>query len=553
MGLHPGTPFCQNKTHNYRRDDQDHQKSKIGAAKGLRVSEQEHVPAQSRLALVVIAVCTMLATLMQALDTTIANVALPYMQGSMSASQDEIDWVLTSYIIAAAICTAPTGFLVERFGRTRVYVVSIVGFTIASILCGASQNVYQIVLCRLLQGAFGAALIPLSQTVLLEMFPREKRGAAMSLWGIGVQVGPIAGPFVGGFLTENFSWRWVFYVNVPFGIIATLGLIFFLKETKVSRHLRVDWLGFASLSLAVGAMQLLLDRGEVMDWFNSNEIIIETVIAGVGFYIFIVQMLLAPKPFLSPRLFMDSNFVIGTFMTFLVGLNQYASLALLSPYLQNLAGDPVMLTGFLLGPRGVGMTCAMLIAGQIMGKIDVRLFVGMGFVIYIIAMYSFTHWTPDVSHEEIMINGVIQGLGTGFIFMPLSTVIYATLAPGLRVEAAGVFNLARNIGSALGISITSALLDSNTQVNHEIIGSVITPFNHALQTGAVSQFWNPTTSAGAAALDSMITRQATIIAYSDDFKLMLVTTFLVMPLVLLLRPGKNEITLMPEEKANALH
>jgi DHA2 family multidrug resistance protein len=517
------------------------------------MSEEEHVPVHSRTALIVIAVCTMLATLMQALDTTIANVALPYMQGSMSASQEEIDWVLTSYIIAAAICTAPTAFLVERFGRTRVYVVSIIGFTTASILCGAAQSVTQIVLFRLLQGGFGAALIPLSQTVLLEMFPREKRGMAMSLWGLGVQVGPICGPFVGGFLTENFSWRWVFYVNVPFGIMATLGLIFFLKETKVVRTLRVDWLGFAALSLAVGAVQLLLDRGSVQDWFNSTEIIVETIIAAVAFYIFVVQMLLAPKPFLSPRLFTDSNFVIGTFLTFLVGLNQYASLALLSPYLQNLAGDPVMLTGFLLGPRGLGMTCAMLIAGQVMNKIDTRLFVGTGFIVYLVAMNSFTQWTPDVSHDEIMFNGFIQGVGTGFIFMPLSTVIYATLAPSLRVEAAGVFNLARNIGSALGISITSALLTANTQINHEIIGSAVTPFNHALHSGAPGVFWNPSIASGAAALDGMITRQATIIAYSDDFKLMLIGTLLVMPLVFLLRPSKTEVTLTPDEKASALH
>ncbi|WP_297491538.1 DHA2 family efflux MFS transporter permease subunit [Acidocella sp.] len=517
------------------------------------MNEAEDLPVYSRTALVAIAVCTMLATLMQAIDSTIANVALPYMQGSMSASQDEIDWVLTSYIIAAAIFTSPTAFLVTRFGRTRVYVTSIIGFTMASILCGASQSVTEIVLCRLLQGAFGAALIPLSQTVLLELFPREKRGVAMSLWGIGVQVGPIAGPFVGGYLTENLSWRWVFYVNVPFGIIATLGLLLFLKETRREHVMRVDWLGFAALSLAVGALQLLIDRGETQDWFSSPEIVIEAVIAGVGFYIFVVQMLLARKPFLSPRLFMDTNFAIGTSMMFLVGLNSFASLALLSPYLQTLAGDPVMLTGFLLGPRGIGMMVAMLIAGQIMNRVDARLIVGVGFVTSVVAMVSFTRWTPDVSHSEVMINGVIQGMGNGLILMPLSTVIYTTLSADLRVEAASVFNLIRNMGSALGISVTSALLTSNTQVNHEIIGGAITPFNHALQAGPLSHFWNPHLASGAAALDAVITRQATIIAYSDDFKLMLLGTILVMPLALLLRTGKNTVTLTADEKANAMH
>ena len=514
---------------------------------------EEDLPVYSRTALIVIAVCTMLATLMQALDSTIANVALPYMQGSMSASQTQINWVLTSYIIAAAIMTAPTGVLVAHFGRTRVYVVSIIGFTIASILCGAAQSVGQIVLFRLLQGAFGAALIPLSQTVLLELFPREKRGAAMSLWGIGVQVGPIAGPFVGGFLTENFSWRWVFYVNVPFGIIATLGLLFFLKETTRNRVMSMDWLGFAALSLGVGAVQLLMDRGEEVDWFNSTEIIVEAVVAGIGFYIFIVQMLMAKKPFLSLGLFKDANFMLGTAMVFLVGTNSYATLSLLSPYLQNLAGDPVMLTGFLLGPRGVGMMVAMLISGQILGKVDVRLMIGSGLAITLIAMTSFTHWTPDVSQHEIIVNGIIQGIGVGFIVMPLSAIIYTTLTPDLRVEAAGVFNLMRNLGSALGIAVTSALLQSNTQINHELIGAAVTPFNHALQNGTMGHFWNPALASGAAALDSVITRQANIIAYGDDFKLMLIATLLIMPLVMLLRPGKNEVELTPQEKAETMH
>ncbi len=517
------------------------------------MSETDGLPVYSRTALIVVAVCTMLATLMQALDSTICNVALPYMQGSMSASQTQINWVLTSYIIAAAIMTAPTGVLVAHFGRTRVYVVSIVGFTLASILCGAAQSVGQIVLFRLLQGAFGAALIPLSQTVLLELFPREKRGMAMSLWGIGVQVGPIAGPFVGGFLTENFSWRWVFYVNVPFGIMATLGLLFFLKETTRNRVMSMDWLGFAALSLGVGAVQLLMDRGEEVDWFNSNEIIIEAVVAGIGFYVFIVQMLMAKKPFLSLNLFRDVNFMLGTAMVFLVGTNSYATLALLSPYLQNLAGDPVMLTGFLLGPRGIGMMVAMVISGQVLGKIDVRFIIGTGLCISLIAMTSFTRWTPDVSEHEIIMNGIIQGLGVGFVVMPLSAIIYTTLAPELRVEAAGVFNLMRNLGSALGIAVTSALLQSNTQINHEIIGSVVTPFNHALHSGVVGVFWNPATAAGAAALDSIITRQASIIAYGDNFKLMLLATFLLLPLLLLLRPSKNEVELTPEEKANAAH
>lgn len=495
-------------------------------------------PAYGRLALAIIAVCAMLATLMQALDSTIANVALPYMQGSMSASQDEINWVLTSYIISCAIMTAPTGFLAARFGRTRVFVISIVGFTIASILCGMAQSVGQIVLFRLIQGACGGALVPLSQTVLLEIFSLEKRAAAMAMWGIGVQVGPIVGPIAGGWLTQQFSWRWVFYVNVPFGIIAATGLLLFLKEAPIKRALRMDWLGFGALSLGVGALQLMLDRGEIVDWFNSTEIIAELCLAGVGFYLFIIQTALAPKPFLPLKLFTDSNFMIGSSMIFLIGLNLYATLALLSPYLQNLAGDPVITAGFLLAPRGGGTILAMLVAGRLVGKFDVRWFVGIGFIAGAYALYKFMQWTPDVSNFTVVWVGVVQGFSVGFIFMPLTTVVYATLPATMRVEAAGVFSLLRNMGSAIGISITGALVTFNTQLNHAILGAGITPFNHMLTQGNVGHFLNPTQPAGAALLNSEITRQAQIIAYADDFRLMLILTIIVMPLVLFLRPGE---------------
>ncbi len=495
-------------------------------------------PGYSRLALVILTSCTMLATLVQVLDGTIANVALPYMQGSMSASQDEINWVLTSYIISCAIMTAPTSFLVSRFGRTRVFVLSIAGFTLASVLCGMAHSVGQIVLFRLIQGACGGALVPLSQTVLLELYPGEKRGMALAMWGIGVQVGPVLGPIIGGWLTGELSWRWVFYVNVPLGIFAMSGMLIFLKETPLNTVIRMDWLGFFTLSLGVGALQLLLDRGEIVDWFSAPEITIDACLAGIGFYLFTVQTALAPKPLLSPRLFGDVNFSVGTVMVFLIGLVQYATLALLSPYLQNLVGDPVVTTGLLLAPRGLGTMAAMLLAGRLINRFDVRYFIGIGYLISAYALYQFMRWTPDVSTTTVVVTGIIQGFSVGLIFMPLSTVIYATLPLELRVEAAGVFSLIRNMGSAIGISVTGALLTSNTQLNHEIISAVITPFNHALQMGGVGQFWNPLHPSGAAALDKVITRQAQIISYGNDFKLMLILSILIMPSVLLLRPAR---------------
>jgi MFS transporter, DHA2 family, multidrug resistance protein len=494
------------------------------------------------LPLVIITVSVMLATVIQTLDATIANVALPYMQGSMSASQDEINWVLTSYIISCAIMTAPTGFLTSRFGRTRIFIISIVGFTLASVLCGMSQSLDQIVLFRLIQGACGGALVPLSQTVLLEIFSLERRAGAMAMWGMGVQVGPIVGPIAGGYLTQELSWRWVFYVNVPFGILATLGLLFFLKETKSNTAMRMDWLGFGALSLGIAALQLVLDRGAIVDWFNAREIIVETCLAVVGFYVFIVQTFLAPNPFLSPKLFTDRNFLIGTAIIFLIGLTLFATLALFAPYLQNLSGDPVLTAGFVLAPRGLGAIIAMIIAGRVVGHVDVRLIVAFGFLLGAVSLYEFAQWTPDVSQSQVVIWGMIQGFSVSFTFMPLTTVVYTTLPIALRTEAAGVFSLMRNIGSAIGISITGALLTSNTQLNHAILGATITPFNHALQAGALGRFWDPAQAAGAAALNGVITRQAEIISYSDDFWLLLVLTLAVMPLVFFIRTESKAVT-----------
>jgi DHA2 family multidrug resistance protein len=477
----------------------------------------------------------MLATLMQALDSTIANVALPYMQGSLAASQEEVNWVLTSYIVAAAIMTAPTGYLAGRFGRTRIFLISVGGFTITSGLCGLAQSLDQIVVFRLLQGMFGASLVPLSQSVMFDIYPMERRGSAMALWGLGVQIGPVLGPILGGYLTENFSWRWVFYINLPLGLLASAILIFFLPETAPRKVGRLDWVGFGALSLAIGAFQLMLDRGETKDWFSSTEIILEACLAGVGAYVFLVQTSLAPRPFLSPRLFRDVNLVIGMVFIFIVGLVMYATLALLAPYLQNLMNYPVITAGVVLAPRGVGTMLAMLVCGRLLNRISARILVTLGFLFTILALYDMMYWTPDVSETAIVIVGVIQGFGVGFVFVPLTVIAFATLAPELRTEATGIFSLMRNLGSAIGISVTGALLQRNTEINHAFISGVVNPFNRALQSGAPAMFWNPATASGAAVLDATVTRQANIIAYVDDFKLMLLLSLVSLPLIFFIR------------------
>jgi DHA2 family multidrug resistance protein len=486
-----------------------------------------------------ITVCVMLATVMQALDTTIANIALPYIQGSVSASQDQISWVLTAYIVAAAIMTPPTGFLAGRFGRKRLFLVSVTGFTIASMLCGIAESLVQIVLFRVLQGMFGAALVPLSQSVLLDIYPKERQGSAMALWGMAVIIGPILGPVLGGWLTENYTWRWVFYINVPIGALTLLGIITFLPETVRRVGAKLDWFGFGTLSLAIGALQVLLDRGEQLDWFGSGEILIEAIIAASAFYLFLAHTFTADEPFVRPALFRDRNFVAGMIFIFIVGLTYLASLAILTPFLQELLNYPIVTAGLVLGPRGIGTMAVMMIAGRLVGKVDTRLLLAIGLGLMSWTFYEQTGWTPDVSQMTIITNGVVQGAGLGFLFVPLSAVTLATLAPEHRTEGAGLFNLSRNVGSSIGVSVVTAMLTQNTQINHAEIARHVTAVNRVFEDPTIAQFWNPATPTGRAALDAMITQQAQIIGYIDDFKLLMIATLAVMPLLIVFKQASG--------------
>jgi DHA2 family multidrug resistance protein len=483
--------------------------------------------------------CVILATLMQALDTTIANVALPYMQGSVSASQDQIAWVLTSYIVAAAIMTPPTGYLAGRFGLKRLFLVSVAGFTVASMLCGMSQSLTQIVLFRVLQGLFGAALVPLSQTTLLNINPPERQGSAMALWGVAVMAGPVLGPVLGGWLTEAYSWRYVFYINLPIGILAFAGITTFLPETARNATAKLDWFGFGTLSLTIAAFQVMLDRGEQLDWFGSSEIVVEAIIGASAFYLFLVHTFTAPAPFVRPSLFRDRNFTAGIVFIAIIGLTYYASLALQPPYLQDLMNYPIVTAGLVLGPRGVGTMGAMLVVGKLIGKVDTRVLLGAGLGLTAWSFYEMTGWTPDVSQMTIINVGVIQGIGLGFLFVPLSVVTLSTLSPELRAEGAGLYSLSRNIGSSVGISVVNSLLTTNTQVNHAEIARHVTAVNRIFSDPTIAQVWNPLTAAGRAALDAMITQQAQIIAYIDDYKLLMIATIAVLPLLVVFKKASG--------------
>jgi MFS transporter, DHA2 family, multidrug resistance protein len=475
-------------------------------------------------------------------------VALPYMQGSLSASGDEITWVLTSYITAAAIMTAPVGWLAARFGRKNFFVTTLIGFTVASMLCGAAQSLPQMVAFRLLQGVFGAALVPLSQATMLDIYPPEQRGQAMAIWGVGVMIGPILGPTLGGYLTELYNWRYVFYINLPFGILAVAGLMIFMPNAKAQSSMRFDWIGFGVLAMGLGGLQMMLDRGQDQDWFSSTEIITETVLGCLGIYLFVIHLFTNAHPFIRPSLFKDLNFSSGLAMMFAMGTILVSSSALMAPWLQNLGNYPVATAGLVMAPRGIGTMAAMMLAGRLSARADPRVLMGIGILMLVWSLWVMTGWTPDVSERTVAVTIVIQGFGLGFVFIPLQVVAFATLAPELRTDGASMFSLARNIGAAIGVSITSMMLVRNTQVLHAEIGSYVNPFNRALQHGAAQHMLDPAQHHGAALLDQMVNQQAQIIAYVDDYKLMIITTLPAILLLFLMR-RPHRVVKTPETHA----
>jgi DHA2 family multidrug resistance protein len=483
-----------------------------------------------------ITVSVMLASIMQSLDTTIANVALPRIQGSLSATQDQMAWVLTSYIVAAAIMTPLSGWLAGRIGRKRVFVYSVAGFTIASMLCGLAQSLPQMVLARLMQGLCGAALVPLSQAVLLDINPPARHARAMAVWVMGVTLGPIIGPALGGWLTEDYNWRWVFYINVPFGILALLGILSFLPEAPTAKS-RFDFFGFTSLSLAIAALQIMLDRGQLMDWFSSTEIRIEATVAAVAFYLFVVHMLTTGRQrFISPALFKDRNFLTGNFFIFIVGVVLFATLALLPPLLQDLLNYPVVTTGLVTAPRGIGTLVAMFMVGRIMGKVDPRWIIGSGFALTAASSWQMSGFDLQMDSSRVVWSGLMQGFGTGFVYVPLAAATFATLAPMLRNEGTALFSLTRNLGSSIGISVVNTLLTRNTQIVHAALGEHVSRYSTLLRSELPGGLANARTLAG---LNATVTGQATMIAYNDDFKLMMLLSLAAIPLVLLLRKGSR--------------
>ncbi|MEO6218239.1 MAG: DHA2 family efflux MFS transporter permease subunit [Sphingomonas sp.] len=480
------------------------------------------------------------AMVMQILDTTIANVALPHMQTSLGATIDTVSWVLTSYIVATAIALPATGWLSDRFGSRNLFLFAVGSFIVASMLCGTAVSLEEMVVFRVFQGIAAAFINPLSQTAMLDINPPERQAKAMSVWGMGVMIGPIMGPVIGGWLTESYNWRWVFYVNVPVGAL-TFAILWFLLPSRPLRARSFDIIGFGLIALAVASFQLMLDRGQQEDWFSSPEIIAEALVALAAMWMGVVHLATAQKPLFDRHLFKNRNLVMGMIFMIVIGISTMAPMALLPPMLQQLFGYPVIDTGMMMAPRGVGVLFTMWFAGQMMGKIDTRILIVVGLLLFSFSLRQMAGYSLEMDFWPVIISGFIQGLGMGLVFMPLNSLAFATLEHNYRTDGASLLNLMRSIGQSAGISLVTVLLARNIQTAHADLAQHVTATTiPTLDLGALDRYGALSDSVFGIA-DAMINKQAAMIAYIDDFYLMAWISIAVLPLVLLLRKPRGKV------------
>ncbi|HEU0157393.1 MAG TPA: MDR family MFS transporter [Stellaceae bacterium] len=482
------------------------------------------------------------ACVMQGLDTTIVNVALPHIQGSMSAAQDQISWVLTSYIVSSAIMMPLTGWLAGRFGVKYIFLASVIGFTFASALCGAATSLTQLVLFRLLQGICSAGLVPLGQATLFTIYPREKHGQAMAIFSTGAMMGPIIGPTLGGWLTENFDWRWCFYINLPVGALCALGIFSFIRQSPAMRRDQFDMFGFLALSIAVGALQLMLDRGQLKDWFRSTEIWVEAAVAGSAFYLLIVHTMTAgERSFLNRELLKSPNFVAGSLLMFGVGMILSGTLALMPSMMQDLMNYPVFDAGWMMAPRGFGTMLAMFCVARIINKVDNRIFIFAGFLMTAASLWQMTGYSLYMGSGPILFAGFAQGFGLGCTFVPLNLLALSGLPHHILTQGTAIRALMRMLGGSIGIAILETELTQNTQIVHSHLVEHLRPDNPLAQAPFLTAPYSLFNPSGIAALNQEVTRQAAMIAYIDDFALMLGVILLSLPLLLLVRGPRRQI------------
>jgi len=479
-----------------------------------------------------------LASFLYSVDWTIAAVALPHMQGTFSATQDQIGWVITSYIVASALAMPASGWLSLRFGRKRVFMWAVLVFLLASVACGAANSLAVEVVARVIQGLGGAFLIPMSHAIILDTYPPEEQGKAMALWGVASVMGSFVGPTVGGYVTEYMTWRYIFYINVPFGLLALAGCAIFLPETTRQPDRKLDWFGFLSLSLGIGALQLMLDRGGQLDWFESWEIIIESCLAVMGFYLFNVHSLTAKQPFLDPRLFAQRNFFLGLVFAFIYGFICTPPMVLMPSFLDQVRGYSIDAIGLLQAPRGFGLFFAMLIGGRITGRIDPRVPIAFGLLCLAFSSWEMSTWTADVGVWPLVWTNFMQGIGGGIILVPIQVIAFPALQPHLRTEATAVYNLVRSLGASIGVSGALAMFVRTSSVMHSQIAEHVSPFNRALQAQGPDG-WSMATTQSLAKMEREVNLQSAIIGFTGDFWIFALIALAALPLLLFIRKPKQ--------------
>ncbi len=481
----------------------------------------------------ILATCTAV-TFLYAMTVTIANVSLPQMQGALSASPDQIAWVVTANLVGTAIMTPLAGWLTARFGRRSLCITCVVGFGAASLGCGTADSLVELVLFRLLQGGFGAPLVPVSQSIVLDTYAKRHHGAVIAIYGMGSVLGPIVGPVVGGWLAEAYNWRWVFYMIVPFTMAAFVGTVAFIRDREPGSKVRLDWLGFVLLSAGLACMQLMLDRGERADWFDSAEIVAWATLAGLGLYAFIAHSVTADRPFLDPRLLADRNFTVGITLIFVFGMLNFTPMTLLPPMLQGVSGYPDSVIGFVLGARGLGTLIAFFLM-IFASRLDPRAMIILGFLLQAYAGWSLANLGMNPGTDQVFWPMAIQGFGVGVLWVPITIVTFSTLDPARVSEGSGVYHMVRNIGSSIHISLTISLAVRMSRTGYAELAERVNPYNESLSMPWVTGAWNLHDLRGLAALSREMTRQALMIGYLDAFVFFVVTSLAVLPLVLLIR------------------
>jgi DHA2 family multidrug resistance protein len=485
---------------------------------------------------ILILAAVVLSSTLYATTLLVASTLLPQMQGTFAATPDEIAWTTTFNILATAIVTPMTGWLVARFGRRRTMLASVGGFTVATWLCGQAESLETIVLWRILQGGIGAPVIPLANAILLDTFPRRQTGLVSSIFGMTVVLGPVVGPAFGGILAETYNWRWAFYMIVPAGVLATLAVRATLPPDRPgdARRIPLDWTGFLALSIAIGCVQLVLSRGQRLDWYESPEIVIETIVAVLAFYVFVAHSLTAERPFLNLRLLLDRNYALGLLLVFLYGMVNFTPIVLLPTLLQAYAGYPDSIIGLIVAYRGIGGTIGFGLT-LIIGRWDPRLGMAIGFGLMVLSGLWLMTLDLNVGTELLLWNSVLQGMAVGVVWVPLTVLTFATLDSRHTAEGMAVFHLLRNIGSSLFISLSVAEIIRSTTANYSRMTEMLSPFNRTLSLPDAMGGYTLDTLQGLARLSREIDRQAAMIGYVNAFGLYTAASAVAILLLLLAR------------------